>query len=118
MSGHKELRERKGMMVKELKCGWPSVFETSQEIKCFPCHLRRGLLKPHIVPGFKLGNMLFKTSLHYIFTHTNILGVRAKWGNFTHLCPHMAKRGNCLFKLIQAACGSQGTSVTYSYKDV
>lgn len=40
MSGHKELREMKGMMVKELKTGWPSVFETFQEIKCFLCHLR------------------------------------------------------------------------------
>lgn len=30
MSGNKEPRERKGMTVKEPKCGWPSVYETKR----------------------------------------------------------------------------------------
>ena len=35
VSGHGELRERTGVMVEELKCGWPSVFGMFQKIKCF-----------------------------------------------------------------------------------
>lgn len=61
MLGHKEARERKGVVVKELKCGWPSEFETFRKIKCFLCQLRQGLLKAHVMPGFKL-----RKSLHYI----------------------------------------------------
>lgn len=37
MLGHKELQERKGVVVKGLNCGWPSEFESFGKIKCFLC---------------------------------------------------------------------------------
>lgn len=37
MLGHKELRERKEVVGKELKCGWPSEFEKRSNAFCVNC---------------------------------------------------------------------------------
>lgn len=62
MLGHKELRERKGIAVKELKCGWPSVFETFQKIKDVNCE---GFVKSTYNARFQTQEIM-KTILHYI----------------------------------------------------
>lgn len=63
----------------------------------------RGLLKAHLIPGFKL-----RKSLRYIFTSWISQPNRLTSHN---LCPHMAKIGNCLHKFmcsVQTSCELHG----------